>query len=124
MVNVNKSDMVAQLVTLPRRFQSLGNVSIFSLVERTGYFQLHYEVSESDVRSALACCPDLVQEWLHYSTDKRTSPGWYLAKNDEGYYETGYIADTHDRTNRVHHENGINACASFIKHELESIRLA
>lgn len=123
-MSVNKSHMVAQLVTLARRFQSLGNVSIFSLVEQTGYFELCHEVSESDIRAALISCPKCLQEWLQYSADKRTPTGWYLAENDEGCYETGYIAVGHIRTSRVQYENGIMACACFIKHELESIRVA
>lgn len=52
-VRMKKSDMVGQLVTLPRRFHSLGNVSMFSLLEVTGYFGLHEQVSEADIRAAL-----------------------------------------------------------------------
>ena len=121
---MKKSEMVAQLVALRRRFQSLGNVSIFSLVEQTGYFELHHEVSESDIRAALISFPKCLQEWLQYSADKRTSTGWYLAENDEECYETGYIAVDQIRMNRCSTRNGIMACACFIKHELESIRVA
>jgi hypothetical protein len=88
-MSVNKSHMVAQLVTLARRFQSLGNVSMFSLLEATGYFALHDQTSEADIRSALVCCPECVQDWFKYSEDMRTSSGWYLAENDEGCYEIG-----------------------------------
>ena len=43
--------------------------------------------------------------------------------HDEGLYETGYfdIAAPSD-TNRVQYDNAIDACAAFIKHEIESIR--
>ena len=116
--------MVGQLVTLPRRFHSLGNVSMFSLLEVTGYFGIHEQVSEADIRAALVRCPECVQEWFQYSEDKRTSSGWYLTENDEECYETGYIADVHTCTNRVQHDKAIDACAVFIKHELEDIRRA
>ena len=58
-----------------------------------------------------------------YFSDKRTSSGWYIRLNDEELYEVGYfdIKADHDR-NRVQYENAINACAAFIKHEIESIR--
>ena len=97
---------------------------MFSLLEVTGYFELHEQVSEADVRTALVRCPGCVQEWFHYSEDKRTSSGWYLTENDGRCYETGYVADAHTRTNRLRHDHAIAACAVFIKHELEDIRRA
>jgi len=81
---MNKSGIVAQIVTLPRRFQGLGNVSMFSLVEATGYFALHDQISETDIRAAIVRSPGCVQDWLHYSEGKRTPSGWYFAENDEG----------------------------------------
>jgi hypothetical protein len=45
-----------------------------------------------------------------------------LALNDEGCYETGYVPDAQTRTTRVQYDNAIDACAAFIKHEIESIQ--
>ncbi len=97
---MKKSDIVGQLITLPRRFHSLGNVSMFSLLEVTGYFGLREQVSEADIRAALVGCPECIQKWFQYSEDKRTSSGWCLTENEGQCYETGYIADAHTRTNR------------------------
>jgi hypothetical protein len=119
---MNKADIATEIVTLPRRFHGLGNVSIFSLLEATGYFGLHHQISEHDIREALLRCPECIQEWMQYAEDKRTPSGWYLTQNDEGCYETGYIADARTRTNRVQYENATDACAAFIKHEIESMR--
>jgi hypothetical protein len=119
---MNTNTMLAQVVTLPRKFHSQGAVSMFSLLQGTGYFGLHDQISEHDIREALLRCPECVQEWIQYAEDKRTSSGWYVTLNDEGCYETGYIVDARARTNRVQYENAIDACAVFIKHEIESIR--
>jgi hypothetical protein len=116
--------LLAQIVTLPRRFHSLGNVSMFSLLEATGYFELHDQISEGDIRAALLHCPECIEEWMQYSEDKRTSSGWYVTQDDEGCYETGYIADASTRTKRIQYESLVDACAFFIKHEIEEIRLA
>jgi hypothetical protein len=123
-MSFNKSDMIAELVTLPRRFHKLGNVSMFSLLEATGYFGLHDQISEEDIRDGLVRCPECAQEWLQYSEDKRTSNGWYVVQNEEGLYETGFVAHAGTSTNRVQYDSSIHACASFIKHELEDIRLS
>ena len=121
-MDFNDVDIATQIVTLPRKFHILGNVSIFALLKATGYFGQHDQISEGDIRAALLRCPECVQEWMQYAEDKRTPCGWYVTQNDEGCYETGYIADVHTRTNRVQYENAIDACAAFIKHEIESIR--
>jgi len=54
------NDLVAQIVTLPRRFHSLENISMFSLLEGTGYFGSYdqsprqtFESLSSDVWNAL-----------------------------------------------------------------------
>ena len=124
MNTINNVDIAMQIVTMPRRFHSLGNISIFSLLEETGYFELHDQISEDDIRTALLCCPECVQEWIQYSEDKRSSSGWYLTLNDEGLYETAYfdIKAVPNTTNRIQYESAVDACAAFIKHEIESIR--
>ena len=113
-----------QIVTIPRRFHSLGSISIFSLLEETGYFGLHDQISEGDIRTALLCCPECVQEWRQYSEDKRSSSGWYVTLNDEGLYETAYfnVQAVPNTTNRVQYKDAVDAWADFIKHEIESIR--
>jgi hypothetical protein len=123
-MNADKGDVVVQIIALPRRFHSLGNVSMFTLLEATGYLELHDQISEDDIRAGLVLCPECVQEWIQYSADKRTSSGWYVTKNEEGCYETAFIADTGTLTNRVQYDNAIDACAVFIKHELDDIRVA
>lgn len=124
MNTINKVDIAVQIVTMPRRFHSLGNISIFGLLEETGYFELHDQISEDDIRTALLCCPECVQEWIQYSEDKRSSSGWYLTLNDEGLYETAYfdIKAVPNTINRVQYKSGVDACAAFIKHEIETLR--
>ena len=117
------NDIATQIVTIPRKFHMM-DMSTFALLKETGYFELHDQVSESDLRSALLRDPACVQEWIQYSEDKRCPSGWYFVLNDEGLYETGYfdIKSVPNDANRVQYENAIDACAAFIKHEIESIR--
>jgi hypothetical protein len=121
-MNFNKAYTATEIVTLAQTFHSLGNVSMFGLLEATDCFALHDQISEEDIRAALLRYPECVQEWMRYAEDKRTSSGWYVTLNDEGCYETGYIADARARTNRVQYDNAIDACAAFIKQEIEDIR--
>jgi hypothetical protein len=123
MNTINNIDVATQIVTIPRRMHS-EDKSPFALLKETGYFELHDQISEEDIRTALLCCPACIRVWMQYSEDQRSSNGWYFALNDEGLYETGHfdIESVPNDTNRVQYENAIDACAAFIKHEIESIR--
>ena len=98
--------------------------SPFALLKETGYFELHNDVSVSDIRNALDRDPACVQEWMQYIDDQRCSTSWYFALNDENLYEVGFYDTNTDpaRSNQVVYDNVLDACAAFIKHQIESIR--
>ena len=116
-------EIATEIVTIPRKFHTR-NMSIFDLLKETGYFELHNEVSVTDIRNALGRDPTCVQEWMQYIDDQRCSSSWYFVLNDEGLYEVGFYDSNSDpaRSNQVVYENAIDACAAFIKHQIESIR--
>ena len=116
-------NIATEIVTIPRKFQTR-DISIFDLLNETGYFELHNEVSEGDIRNALARDPACVQEWMRYIDDQRCASSWYFVINDEGQYEVGFYDSDSDptRTNQVVYENAMDACAAFIKQQIESIR--
>ena len=95
-------DIATEIVTIPRKFHTRA-MSIFDLLKETGYFELHNEVSVSDIRNALARDPACVQEWMQYIDDQRCSSSWYLVLNDEGLYEVGFYDSNTDpaRSNQV-----------------------
>jgi len=125
MNTINNVDIATQIVAIPRKSHMM-DMSPFGLLKATGYFKLHDQISKQDIRAALLCCPECVREWMQYSEDQRSSSGWYFTLNDEGLYETGHfdIKSVPNDTNRVQYENAVDACAAFIKHEIESIRSA
>jgi hypothetical protein len=117
------NDIATEIVTIPRKFHT-SDMSIFDLLKETGYFELHNEVSVSDIRNALARDPACVQEWMQYIDDQRCSSSWYFALNDKNLYEVGFYDSNADpaRSNQVAYDNAMDACAAFIKHQIESIR--
>ena len=116
--------MVTEIVTIPRTMHS-EDKSPFALLKETGYFELHDQVSVSDIREALIRDPACVQEWMQYIDDQRCSSSWYFALNDENLYEVGFYDSNTDprRSDQVVYDNAMDACAAFIKHQIESIRV-
>lgn len=52
-------------------------------LERASYQVHRAAVSVSDLLEVLRLEPGLVEQWLCYSEDKRTTGGWYVKRNGE-----------------------------------------
>ena len=117
------NNIATELVKIPRTFQIRRDMSIVALLKEMGYLELYDQVSVSDIREALTRDPACVQEWMNYSEDQRC-PGWYLCLNDEGLYEVGFFDHNTDPhyNHRVQYESAMDACAVFIKQEIETVR--
>src|SRR6516225_1638772 len=125
-MNFNRNNIATEIVTIPRRMHT-EDKSPFALLKETGYFGLHDQVSASDIREALTRDPACVQEWMQYVDDLRCPSSWYFdVDDDDNQYEVGFfdIKADPNRSNRVQYENATDACAAYIKHEIESIRTA
>jgi hypothetical protein len=66
--------------------------------------------------SFLAERPDVLEGWLQWSEDKRTSSGWYFSREDEGFI-VGHLPD--GPISRF--PSMLEACAEFVLREAESI---
>lgn len=122
-LNKNVKLIIADVIGVPRQFSEHGNITFYSLLKETGYFDVHDKVSVIAIRDALHTDSDRVIDWLQLSEDKRSNAGWYFRRSDEGDYEVGYFSlKTNDITS-VKYSDSIEACAAFIKHEIEEVRL-
>ena len=106
--------LIASVCNLPREFRSVGTKSVITLLRETGYFDRHTEVSLDAIQAHLATQPELIDDWIMYSADKRTSSGWYLIEDGTvGYYPGGPESS---------YEDIVTACAAFIIREVADIR--
>jgi hypothetical protein len=118
---VNVQKIADEIATLPRTFSLRANVSILALLRDRGYFEAHDQIPEAEIRAALIRSPEGVQQWMQYSGDKRAT-GWYVTQDDEGRYEVGCVVEGGDRCSQVEYKDRTDACAAFIKREIEDIR--
>lgn len=117
---MKKSHIIKDIIFLPKTFYG-GNASIFSLLKKSGYFELHNEISEADIFESLTQHLECIDQWLSLSEDKRSSSGWYFKHNDDGKYVVGYFP-WKETIATTEYQNKIEACAAFIKREIENIR--
>lgn len=117
---MKKPDAIRDIIFLPKRFFE-GNISIYSLLKESGYFELHNQISEADIFENLTQHLEHVDQWLNLSEGKRSSSGWYFKQNDNGKYVVGYFP-TKEHLKPTEYLDKVKACAAFIKREIEDIR--
>jgi len=118
---MNKNTVIQRIIYLPEEFKRIQNTSIYNLLKESGYFELYNEINEINIIKEIVSNPQCVKQWLNWSEDKRSSSGWYFKQNEEGKYIVGYFPS--QQGFKVKEYSDIKeACAAFIKLELENIR--
>lgn len=74
------------------------------------------EVTIEGVRAVLDADSRLVEEWQHWSEDKRTRSGWFLSC-ENGSYVVGHLPDGY----RDIFSDALSACADFVTKEIRDI---
>jgi hypothetical protein len=117
-MHMNIDSIVNDVINLPQNFYGRGNASIYTLLQESGYFEFHDQLTEEAIHNALRNQPELAGDWLGFSEAKRTSSGWFLRRGGAKGYEVGHYPD-HEP---VDYSDELSACAAFIKREVEEIR--
>jgi hypothetical protein len=118
---MKKNNVILNIIKLVHEFNLSQNESIEALLIKTGYFEFHKNITINEIKKSLLNFPEYVDKWVEYSEDKRNSFGWYLRLGERGQYLVGYIQKNGQiQVNKIF-MNKIDACAYFIKYELESI---
>jgi hypothetical protein len=116
-----KPGIIKDVIFFPQNFHARGNISAYSLLMESGYFQFHNEVTEQDILQALGEHPECLNQWQTWSDNKRAGSGWYFAKEGNGKFVVDFFPSLKNIRPKEY-ENIAEACAAFIKLEIEDIR--
>ncbi len=117
--NINQA--IEKVVNLPSQFYNLENISIYSLLEETGYFEIPDKINEENILVELVNHPECIEQWLDWSENKRVTSGWYFRKSKNGKYIVGYFPEK-ETIKSIESSYASELCAKFIKREIEDIR--
>jgi hypothetical protein len=99
----------------------LGNKkSIYSYLKETGYFENYNGIDEGAIAKSLNAYTNLIGEWLDWSSNKRTSEGWFFINRNNNKYTVGYFPNGHAEDKIFSDKEA--GCAYFIKCEVEQVR--
>jgi hypothetical protein len=119
---MDTENLIRAIVDLPGKFREVGNKSIISLLKESGYVESFTDVNENNIADFLKKNPDKIMDWLIWSDDKRSYVGWYFIEEKDNHFLIGYLPKD-DKVGELRYSDKIQACAAFIKRELEYIRL-
>lgn len=117
---MGKIDVIHNIIDIPGRFKK-GNDSFYSLAIQSGYFSSPEEITNDNIAEILHGHPGLIDEWLCWSDDKRTSSGWFFQNNLPEIYVVGFSPRDENKPDIVFTDKFL-ACATFIKNDLEEMR--
>ena len=118
---MNIEKVVEAVCSITKVYKQRGNVSIFTLMEESGYRAISNDITEQAIESFLRTHPSLVDSWHHYSMDQRCSPSWYIQEPSEissigNEWIVGFMSvDIDGRKEVFKFKDGFQACAFFIK---------
>lgn len=115
----NRGSVLEAIYSLPVVIRLRGGVSLLQLVRETGYPGLQPELGVEDIRAGLAGRDGIVAVWLEYSREKDADWGWFFQGPYQGFFLTG--SRTRSLEGPVNTRDATEACAYFIKAELDSI---
>jgi hypothetical protein len=98
------------------------NMSPYALMAESGFREHRVAIDVEKIRRHVAAHPKLVGDWMGYSENKRVSSGWYFsADSADGPYVVGYFPTSDPSKTEKKFSDEVEACANYIKRELESI---
>ncbi|HUJ80048.1 MAG TPA: hypothetical protein VLY45_07020 [Nitrospiria bacterium] len=114
--------IIKNICRLPEDFKQSPTSSI-TLIQQSGYSENPKALSHESVLGYLRSHPFLLDSWLMWSEDKRTSGGWYF-KKDGSRFVVDRLGGHHgnpEESQKMTFTDAAEACAEFIIKEIKSI---
>jgi hypothetical protein len=77
-------DVVARVSKLPADFYA-GSKSIVQLISESGVERFPLALSVPRISNYIIANPQVVDDWLRWSENKRVSAGWYFIRRSSGF---------------------------------------
>lgn len=115
----DRVSILQAIYALPVALRLRGGVTLLQLVRETGYPDQPAEIGVAEIRSGLAGREGILAVWLEYSRGKDANWGWFFEGPYQGFFLTG--SRTRSLEGPINTPDAAEACAYFIKAELDSI---
>lgn len=112
--------MIKEICQIPIKFKT-ENKSIYDLLKEIGYFENSDSVTIESIEDYLNKNKSIIEDWINYSLDKRTSSGWYIIEGNK-IIIVGHLNNNEGPEEKKEFADLSEACAVFILNEIKSIK--
>ena len=107
---------IKRICFLPETINKSGK-SIYDLLSDFKKKDFNNEFIKKDLKFIIKNNPEIIENWLTYSSDKEPGPGFFFNQTASNY-ELGYINKNGEKINSELYENKYEACSLFIYNEI------
>lgn len=111
---------ILEICELPITYEQ-HNKSPIQILKKIEIGTIIHSIKIEDIRECLERNTDLLNSWLLYSLNKRTSEGWYFKESSERNYTVGYLSKKNNYINELKYSDATEACANYILKEITDI---
>jgi hypothetical protein len=97
------------------------NATMNQVITESQYVYLHNDITEVALEQALIASPQVTDAWLKWSEFKPVSDTWRFYENEDGSFQVWHSSYKRD-DDILNTVNKFEACAAFIKREMETFR--
>lgn len=113
------TDIINKLINIPVDFHRTGNKTWNTLLKESGYLENQDKVTVGKIEEALRLHSNLINDWIQFSDDNRSTPAWVFGKGDSGKYRVAHYPEGKDFQEMVTFDR-FKACAYFIMCKITS----
>jgi hypothetical protein len=113
----NLEEVIKKIIQIPLKTKENKNLSLYQIFNDTNYGKYSKNINIENIKKVLLENNFLIDHWFNYSSDKRTKNGYFLREEND-IYEIGYLNNNEIEIIRTYNSE-LEACANFIKSELE-----
>lgn len=111
-----KSDSAVEpLCRLPADFYS-DSKSVLQLITESGVDACPAELTVGTILAYITDDPELIDQWLLWSANKRVSSGWYFLRESGGF-----VVGFRPNGEVLSFAQAAPACAEFVVHEIKAL---
>ncbi len=110
---------IGRICRIARDLRRPSAPSLDDLVDASGYRAIRSELSIATLAQYICTEPRLIEDWLGYCGDKRTSGGWAFGRDDDGEWTVWQPFPKDGAPKERRHSRAETACADYVLAELD-----
>jgi hypothetical protein len=118
---MNKHECIERICRFPTIYKAEEVMTPLEIYLNSGYDEFYGDIQDAEIEAELKDSPNLVDEWIFFTEDKRWTPAWGICRDEDTYHvfhmQEGGLTDREEVF-----DSPFVACALMVRMEMETFR--